>query len=172
MPLAREQIRVQDRYHVIIWKPIESLYLCHVTYNQRCLIGLFTSSANHRLASRAESRDCAVMSQIRSYPKHVTFIFRHKVSISKDKMSPNQTFSIEKMEKLMRYSPFMPLALPQYCNWATSVRQRHLSASDICPTAELGISDRCRSRTGIGFCDIRLIKFVNSDHIRMSEAYG
>ena len=112
------------------------------------------------------------MSQIRSYPEHVTFIFRHKVSISKDKMSPNQTFSMEKMEKLMIYSPFMPLALPQYCDWATSVRQRHLSVSDICPTAELGISDRCRSRTGIGFCDIRPITFVNSDHIRMSEAYG
>ena len=63
------------------------------------------------------------MSQIRSYPEHVTFIFRHKVSISKDKMSPNQTFSMEKMEKLMIYSPFMPLALPQYCDWATSVRQ-------------------------------------------------
>ena len=50
-------------------------------------------------------------------------------------MSPNQTFSMEKMEKLMRNSPFMPLALPQYCDWATSVRQRHLSDSDICPTA-------------------------------------
>ena len=75
------------------------------------------------------------MSQIRSYPEHVNFIFRHKVSISKDKMSPNQTFSMEKMEKLMRNSPFMPLALPQYCDWATSVRQRHLSNSDICPTA-------------------------------------
>ena len=129
------------------------------------------------------------MSQIRSYPEHVTFIFRHKVSISKDKMSPNQTFSMEKMEKLMRNSPFMPLALPQYCDWATSVRQRHLSdsdicptatsvrqrhlsVSDICPTAELGISDRCRFRTGIGFCDIRPITFVYSDHIRMSEAYG
>ena len=48
------------------------------------------------------------MSQIRSYPEHVTFIFRYKVSISKDKMSPNQTFSMEKMEKLMIYSPFMP----------------------------------------------------------------
>ena len=34
------------------------------------------------------------------------------------------------------------------------------------------ITDRCRSRTGIGFCDIRPIKFVNSDHIRMSQAYG
>ena len=55
------------------------------------------------------------MSQIRSYPEHVTFIFRHKVSISKDKMSPNQTFSMENI-------------LP--------------------------------------------ITFVNSDHIRMSEAYG
>ena len=27
--------------------------------------------------------DCPVMSQIRSYPEHVTFIFRHKVSIFK-----------------------------------------------------------------------------------------
>ena len=72
-------------------------------------------------------------------------------------MSPNQTFSMEKMEKLMIYSS--PLFI-------------HLSVSDICPTAELGISDRCRSRTGIGFCDIRPITFVYSDHIRMSEAYG
>ena len=97
------------------------------------------------------------MSQIRSYPEHVTFIFCHKVSISKDKMSSNQTFSMEKMEKLMIYSPFMPLALPQYCDWATSVRQRHLSDSRI---------------RDFGFCDILPITFVNSDHIRMSEAYG
>ena len=83
----------------------------------------------------AESRDCPVMSQIRSYPEHVTFIFRYKVSISKDKMSPNQTFSMEKMKKLMIYSPFMPLALPKYFDWATSVQQRHLADSDICLSA-------------------------------------
>ena len=52
-------------------------------------------------------------------------------------MSPNQTFSMEKIEKPLSNSPFMPLALPQYCDWGTSVRQRHLSDSDICPTAEL-----------------------------------
>ena len=31
---------------------------------------------------------------------------------------------------------------------------RHLSESDICPKAELGISDRCRCRTGVVFGDI------------------
>ena len=31
---------------------------------------------------------------------------------------------------------------------------RHLSESDICPKAELGISDRCRCRTGVVFGDM------------------
>ena len=38
-------------------------------------------------------------------------------------------------------------------HWLLSIG-RHLSESDICPKAELGISDRCRCRTGVVFGDI------------------
>ena len=45
--------------------------------------------------------------------------------------------------------PFKAIASPRHTRIG-----RHLSESDICPKAELGISDRCRCRTGVVFGDI------------------
>ena len=84
------------------------------------------------------------MSQIRSYPEHVTFIFRYKVSMSKDKMSPR--FFYGENGKAI-YSPFI---FPQYCDFVQATSG--LSSTSV---RQPNFSDRCRFQ----------IKFVNSSHV-------